>query len=168
MSDANSLAGIVFYGGMNAGPSAGGWPCIQLLNPFGSGVNVYLDQAWIYQSDPGNGTTTGAWSIRLQRNDTPILNPVGEQHERLTNALLGGADSKSELRFYCRTPIEPMPVRLPDEIIQLEGGDGRTNGTVPVTFDDPIILGPDKGVMWVCTALNVLERVSFKIREIPL
>ena len=155
-----------FYGGLNAGPSSGGWPQIQLLNPADSGVRAELLKSWIYQSDPGNGTTTGAWSIRLIRMDDPILNPVSPlPKEYLMNATLGGASSKCEPRFYCRAAYDPFPARLPNEILQLEGGDGRTNGTVPVDFDDPIELAPGMGVLWICTALNVLLRTDFKIRE---
>lgn len=158
-----------FYAGQNCGPSAEGWPFIQLLNPSDSGVEALLDQSWIYHgsfrslsSSHLDQDTQSAWSIRLRRLDAPLLNPESGPKQLGVNAVLGGPESKCEIRFYCNSI---QATDLGTEIIQLEGGDGRVNGTQPVDFKNPIVIPPGVGVVWVCTAWKTLLRASFGWRE---
>ena len=159
MSDENSLAGISFRRGCQAGPSAEGWPCVQLWNPPDSGVNGFLTCSWTYQSH-----NTIAWSVRLKEYWPPLLNPENAQ-DRLAGVCmyLGKPDGKIEVRYYCISPNQEN--EFGREIEQQERGQGWMNGTEPTVFADPLILPPGTGVLWMARAAGILLRASFAWRE---
>jgi hypothetical protein len=125
--------------------TAGMYSHVQLLNPAGSGINVYVSQILVGQA---------VASINLAQNDAPMVNLIRKgQRKRM-----GASESVIEMRM----------AQNAAQLIQ-----GTTLGNIDpavklMKFSEPLMLQPGRGLLLVGSVVNDGLGGTFEFFEEPI
>lgn len=135
-----------FIAGVNRSASASKYSYIQLLNPVGSGVNLYVDAIYF-----GCQSST---SSNLRKYGTALT----------TLETTGASNAKDGVS----TPGAELRTEAKSSNVGTEIGAMRNSGNEMNTweFKTPIKLVPGMGLVLSCTAVNEALRANFQWREV--
>jgi hypothetical protein len=140
------MAGNCYSGAIGCAPTPGVQSMVQLWNPIGSGVNVFLNRIIL------GGTAAGEWYVRT--TNTPLANVNAGSFE---NKKAGSLPSKAERRFEARTTLGGT---IFDVFLDL-------NKPFDMVITEPLMVPPGRGVLVYPDAANVLSLGNFQFYEEP-
>ena len=159
-----ALARRTFYMAIACGSVAGKYSYVQLYNPADSGVNVMLDQFFLWGGHPVASSEHG-----INYFSTPLDNPGigGEYRGHLVSTMYPNTMSKACLYLAAHTQVLGLrgPYNLPDYVVQTPKNDGEV---IDHRLPYPIILAPNTGILFWHAAAPYEEKVGLWIREQPV
>lgn len=146
--DALTANNFCFAGAVNRLAVAAEYPHVQLLNPVGSGRDVYIDTVYV--------SATNAGTVAIRRYDTALITApaVGQS----INKNIGGAAGSAELRSESAATILAAAPSLSELVV-------AASATLRIDVTAPIRLSPGEGVLVVIGVVNTSLYANIAWRE---
>lgn len=144
-----TMANQAFYDGRSLSASAANYSMVQLWNPAGSTVNVFIESIIGSGFSPGTG-------FYLRTATAALANLSG----KVRNKRFGGPAGISEIRWEQAAAMSGVEL---GSALYWPNGLGITE----LPFKTPIELEPNNGIIVVCSIVNASTYASFNLLELP-